>query len=156
MEGIETMFHQMKVPKDQCSFLRFLWWDDIDPDKGIIDYEMTAYVFGGALSPSYSNFALGRTAKDNEQQYGKEFTQILERSFYVDDLLKSLPTVKEAVDVTKQLQELCSRGRFNLAKFISNTQEVIQSISDDKRTPNVRKELVTLGNLPEEKALGVK
>ena len=133
-----------------------MWWDNSDPDKEIIDYEMTAHVFGGTSSPSCSNFALRRTAKDNEQQYGKEITQILERSFYVDDLLKSFPTVNKAVNGIKQLQELCSRGGFNLTKFISNKQEVIKSIPDDKRKPNIRNELVTLGNLPEERALGVK
>ena len=117
---------------------------------------MTAHVFGGASSPSCSNFALRRTAKDDEEQYGKEITQILVKSFYVDDLLKSFPTVIEAVHAIKQLQELCSRGGANLTKFISNKQEVIKSIPDDKRKPNVRNELVTLGNLQEEKALGVK
>ena len=70
--------------------------------------------------------------------------------------MKSFPTVEEAVHAIKKLQELCSRGGFNLTKFISNKQEVIKSIPDDKRKPNVRNELVTLGNLPEEKALGVK
>ena len=104
-------------------------------------------MFGGASSSSCSNLALRRTAKDNEQQYGKEITQILERSFYVDDLLKSFPTVKETVHAIKQLQELCSRGGFSLTKFISNKQEVIKSIPDDKRKLNVRNELVTLGNL---------
>ena len=148
MGDIEAMFHQVKVPKHQCSFLKFLWWDNSDPDKEIIDYEMTAHVFGGTSSPSCSNFALRRTAKDNEQQYGKEITQILERSFYVDDLLKSFPTVKKAVNGIKQLQELCSRGGFNLTKFTSNKQEVINSIPDNKRKPNIRNELVTLGNLP--------
>ena len=78
------------------------------------------------------------------------------KDFYVDDLLKSFPTVKKAVNGIKQLQELCSRGGFNLTKFTSNKQEVIKSIPDDKRKPNIRNELVTLGNLPEERALGVK
>ena len=84
MGDIEAMFHQVKVSKDQCSFLKFLWWDDSDPDKEIIDYEMTAHVFGGISSSSCSNFGLRRTAKDNEQQNGKEIiqiTQILERNF---------------------------------------------------------------------------
>ena len=97
-----------------------------------------------------------KTARDNEQQYGKEITQILKRSFYVDNLLKSFPTVNQAVNAIKQLQELCSRGGFNLTKFISNKEEVIKSIPDDKRKSTVRNGLVTLGNLPEEKALGVK
>ena len=111
------------------------------PDKEIIDYEMTACAFGGTSSPSCSNFVFRRTVKDNavirtvkdnavrgtvkdnEQQYGKEITQILKRSVYVDDLLKSFPTVNEAVNAIKQLQELCCRGRFNLTKFISNKQD---------------------------------
>ena len=43
MGDIEAMFHQVKVPDDQCSFLRFLWWDVCDTNKEIIDYEMTAH-----------------------------------------------------------------------------------------------------------------
>ena len=103
MGDIEALFYQVKVPKDQCSFLKFLWWDNSDPDMEIMDYEMTAHVFKGTSSPSCSNFALKGTAKDNEQQYGKEITQILERSFYVDDLSKSFPTVNKAVNGIKHL-----------------------------------------------------
>ena len=44
MGDTESMFHQVKVPKDQCSFLRFLWWNDSDPDNEIVDYEMTVDV----------------------------------------------------------------------------------------------------------------
>ena len=104
MVDIEAMFDQVKVPKDQFSFLKFLWWDGNNPD-----YEMTARVFGGVSSPCCSNFALTRTAKDNEQQYDKDVTQVLERSFYVDDLLKGFPIVKEVANAIKQLQEVCSR-----------------------------------------------
>ena len=93
---------------------------------------MTANGFEAASSSSSSNFVLRRAAKDNEQQYGKEITQILERSFYVD-LLMSFPTVNKYVNGIKQLQELYSRGGCNLTKFISNIQEVIISIPDDKR-----------------------
>ena len=71
---------------------------------------MTAHVFDGTSSLSCSNFAVRRTAEDNKQQYGKEITQILERRFCVDNLMKSFLTVKEAVNAIKQLQELSSRG----------------------------------------------
>ena len=50
MEDIEAMFHQVKVPDTQCSFLKFLWQEDSDTSKEIIDYQMTAYVFGGSSS----------------------------------------------------------------------------------------------------------
>ena len=82
---------------------------------------------------AHAHFALRRTAKDNEQQHSKEITQFLERSFYVDNLLKSFPKVKEAVNTIKQLQKLYRRGGFNITKFTSNKQEVIKLIPDDKR-----------------------
>ena len=64
-------------------------------------------MFVGASLPSRWNFVLRRTAKDNEQQFGQEVTRILERSFYDEDLLKSFPAVKKAVNKIKQLQEFC-------------------------------------------------
>ena len=61
-------------------------------------------VFVGASLPSCCSFVLRITAKDNEQQFDQEVTQILEVSFYVEDLLKGFPTVKKAVNKIKQPQ----------------------------------------------------
>ena len=38
-----------------------------DTSKEIIDYKMTAHVFGGSSSTSCSNFALIKIAMDNEK-----------------------------------------------------------------------------------------
>ena len=80
MGDIEAVFHQVKVPDDQCSFLRFLWWDDFDTNKEIIDYKMTD-VFGRASLPSCFSFALRKTASDNRTEYASDVTRILERTF---------------------------------------------------------------------------
>ena len=56
--------------------------------------------------------------------------------------------LKEAVDTISISNKL--------TVSISNKQKVIRLILDDKQKANVRNELVTLGNPPEEKALGVK
>ena len=69
MGDIEAMFHQVKAPDTQCSFLMFLWWEDSDISKGRINYEMTAHVFGGSTSPSCSNFVLRKTPVNNEELY---------------------------------------------------------------------------------------
>ena len=42
-------------------------WEDSDTSKEIIDYKMTAHVFGGSSSTSCSNFALIKVAMDNEK-----------------------------------------------------------------------------------------
>ena len=155
MGDIKTMFHQVKVPDTQCSFLKFLWWEDNDTSKEIIDYEMTAHVFGGSSSPSCSNYALRKTAMDNEELYGKDVATILERNFYVD-MLKSFPTAAEAITVIQQVKDICSNRGFNLTKFISNNTAVLKSIPDDSRRAALKDKELALGCLPEDKALGVK
>ena len=45
--------------------------------------------------------------------------------FYIKDGLKSVPTVEEAVILTKDVEEMCKRGGFNLHKFVFNSKEVI-------------------------------
>ena len=143
MGVIEAMFHQVKVTDDQCSFLRFLWWEDCDNNKEIIDYEMTAYVFGGASSPSCSNFGLKGTASDNRDEYASDVTKILEKNVYVDDMLKSFQTVTKARDVIRKVKELCVKGGFNFTKFTSNSEEVLKSIPDEGRRKNVSDEALT-------------
>ena len=81
MGDMEVLFHHVKVSNDQCSFLRFLWWRNCDTNKEIIDYEMTAHVFGGASSKSCSNFALKKAVSNNKHEYASDVTRIIERNF---------------------------------------------------------------------------
>ena len=83
MADIEAMFYQVKVPPEQRSFMRFLWWENSDTRKQILEYEMCAHVFGGTSSPSCSNYALKRTAADNQNQYGKNAADTLRKKFYI-------------------------------------------------------------------------
>ena len=123
---MQTMFQQVKVPDTHCSFLKFLCWEDSGISKDIIASEMTAHVFGGSSSPSCSNFALRKTAMDNEEHYRKDISTILERNFYIDDVLKSFLTVEEAITEIQQVKDLCSNGGFDLTKFISNNATVLE------------------------------
>ncbi|KAJ8364798.1 hypothetical protein SKAU_G00136290 [Synaphobranchus kaupii] len=78
MGDIEGMFHQVRIPTDDVDFLRFLWWPGGDTNQPLVEFRMTVHLFGAVSSPSCANFALKRTADDNE---GKE-----ERAKEVKDL----------------------------------------------------------------------
>lgn len=41
MADIEAMFHQVRVPDPDCSFLRFLWWPDGKLSCAVEEYQMT-------------------------------------------------------------------------------------------------------------------
>ena len=75
----------------------------------VIGYEMCVHVFGGTLSPGYCNYALRRTALDNVSSYSKEVTNTLLRNFYVDDVLKSVPLVRDALTLIQKLEIYAKR-----------------------------------------------
>lgn len=53
---IEGMFYQVRVPPNQRDVLRFLWWQDGDPDKPVKHYRMTSHLFGGGVEPQRCHF----------------------------------------------------------------------------------------------------
>ena len=83
----------------------------------------------------------------------KQFAECVNRSFYVDDILKSGETEEEAVSIIKQLMELMQIGGFNLTKFQSNRKEVMDCLPPQ----NVSQSTVTFskdgGNI--QKTLGI-
>ena len=64
---------------------------------------MEVHLFGATSSPSCSSFALRRTAEDNTGEFSEEVVKTVKRNFYVDDCLKSVKSVGNAVEVVDQL-----------------------------------------------------
>ena len=109
MCDIEAMFCQVKVTEQQRDLLRFLWWKDGDLANEPEEFRMTVHLFGAVSSPACANFALKRTADDNERDLGVEPANFLRKDFYVDDGLKSVPTIAEAVRLIRLIKEMCRR-----------------------------------------------
>ncbi|MBM6549457.1 A17 family peptidase, partial [Streptococcus dysgalactiae] len=111
-------------------FLSFLYWKDLNLEEKLIVYDMNAHPFGAKSSPFCANFALRKTAEDNDAEFLNFATSAVRSNFYVDDILLSLPSEKEAVSVASELVELLRRGGFNLTKWASNKPEVVKALID--------------------------
>lgn len=90
--------------------------------KDPAEFWMTVHLFGATSSP------LKASANDNEEELGSAPANFIQREFYVDDGLKSVASIEEAVALIKGTKEMCRRGGFNLHKFVSNSKDVIESI----------------------------
>ena len=154
MIDIEKMYFQILVADEHRNLLRFLWWKDGDMSKEIIDHEICVHVFGGVSSGACSNYALRRTAIENESNYDKDAAETLKNNFYVDDMLKSVENEDKAITLMKDVKLMCQEGGFNLTKLASNSKRVLQSIPEKVRKMGVKNSNL-LGSLPEERALGV-
>lgn len=153
MADIEAMFHQVRVAPSDCDAVRYLWWPDGNLDNPPEEYEMRVHLFGGVSSPSCANFALKKTAKDNEADFEPQVVETVERNFYVDDCLKSVSEEDEAVKLAKQLRELLARGGFKLTKWLSNSRKVIESLPESERASLLKN--LDFDSWSVERALGV-
>ena len=111
MADIKAMFYQLFVAEKHRSLPSFLWWENGNCDLSPQSYHMNVHVFGGASSPSCSNYALRKTAADNENKYGSEVAETLRNNFYVDDMLKSESHEENAIKLIEGLRKMC-RWRF--------------------------------------------
>ena len=72
MADIKSMFYQVLVPPHQRRLVSYLWWEESNLSKEVVDYQMCIDIFGGASSPSCSNFALKKAATDNSDNFGQD------------------------------------------------------------------------------------
>ncbi len=154
MADIESMFYQVRVPREDADFLRFLWWPNGNLDQDEEEYRMRVHLFGATSSPSCSCYALRRTAEDEINNTTPEAAQTLLRNFYVDDCLKSVATEEQAVILASDIRVLCNRGGFHLTKWTSNSRTVLSSIPEERATDMKDLDLES-GLLPMERALGI-
>ena len=114
---------------------------------------MQVHLFGGASSPSCSNFALKRTAEDNKTEFDPQTVETVKKNFYVDDCLKSVKSDDEAVRMASQLRELLARGGFRLTKWNSTSRKLIESLPESERAEKIKD--LNFDKLSVERVLGV-
>ena len=75
--------------------------------------------------------------------------------FYVDDGLKSVPSVKTAIDLIRNTQAMCAKAGLRLHQFSSNKKEVIQAVAPEDRAKGLRELDLACDPLPIERTLGI-
>ena len=154
LTDVEAMFHQVRTTVSDRDVLRFLWWPGGDLEARPVVYRMKVHLFGGTWSPSVCIYALNRTARDFGESYDDETKSTVLRNFYVDDCLKSVDTPQQAVKIALELGELLKKGGFRLAKWASNSKELLECFPPEDRSAGSTAAMTDDSPL-EERALGV-
>ncbi|XP_023197668.1 uncharacterized protein LOC111610010 [Xiphophorus maculatus] len=128
---IERMFHQFSVTPESRNYLKFLWWKGGDLEKEPQEFRMTVHLFGAASSPGCANFGLKHLAQQHKANYPQAAT-FIEKNFYVDDGLVSVPSVEEAKKLIIESQELCKKGGLRLHKFNSNKEAALTCLDSSE------------------------
>lgn len=152
---IEQMFYCFVVQEDHRDYLRFLWYEDNDLTKEVVDYRMRVHVFGNSPSPAVAIYGLRMAAKEAEGEYGTNARNFIEQDFYVDDALKSFPTEAEAIDILQRAQKMLALSNLRLHKIASNKVEVVSAFPSEDRAKEIKELDLTTDKLPVQRSLGV-
>ena len=153
---IEQMFYGFLVREDHRNFLRFLWYRDNNPDKDLVEYRMRAHVFGNSPSPAIATYGLLKIATASEKQFGSDVKEFIERNFYVDDGVASLPTVEHAVGLIRKTQEACKKeGNLRLHKIASNKKEVMTAFPPEDLAKDLKGLDFACDDIPVQRSLGL-
>lgn len=77
------MFYRFLANSEHRDWLRFLWYENNDPDQPVAIYRIRAHVFGNKPSPAFATFGLRKAVQNADE----DMKQFLNRDFYVDDAL---------------------------------------------------------------------
>ena len=108
---VQQTFHCFVVQEDHRNFLRCLWYHNNDLDNEVVEYRMQINVFGNSPSPAVTMYGLRRAALEGERECGQKVRQFVERNFYVDDGLLSLPTEEAAISLLQNTQKMLALSK---------------------------------------------
>ena len=147
---IEKMFLQVKLAPEDRDVHRYLW-RDLKFNETPKVYRMQRLTFGVNSSPFLAISTVHAHAKKYAELFPNAVQEILQ-NMYVDDVLTGADTVDSTVKLQQDMSEIMMKAAFNLTKWASNSQLVMDAIAPAKRASS---SLVEFESSEPLKALGV-
>jgi len=131
---IEKAFLMVGINERDRDMLRFLWFANAkEPDPDIVELRFCRLVFGLRPSPAILGATIDHHLETHKDQ-NAEVVNCLKNSLYVDDFVSGAENEETAFQIYKDAKGIMSAGGFNLRKWNSNSQNLVQSINSSEST----------------------
>lgn len=127
---VQKMYRQFWVAKEHREFQRIVWRRS--PNEPIRDYRLKTITYGTSSAPFMAVRAMRRLAEDERMRYPLA-SEVVQRDFYMDDLLTGADTDAAAIHLKDQLLGLMQSGGLPLLKWASNSMAVLRTIPVEQR-----------------------
>ncbi|XP_050495535.1 uncharacterized protein LOC126876672 [Bombus huntii] len=123
---VEKMYRQFLVRPEDRKFQQILWRN---ADGEVDTYQLNTVTFGLSAAPYLAIRCLKQLADDEGHRYPRAAT-VLQRDFYVDDVLTGVDTRVEAQSLRTELTELLKLAGLNIRKWASNDRELLRGLPE--------------------------
>ena len=124
---IRKMFNQVLVHPDDQVFHRFLWRSDKSETPSV--FQWLRLNFGDKPAPDIASNAINYLAKVSQVEF-PDAAQELRDHAYVDDIAGSKGNLTEAKKITKEIDTVLGKGKFQIKLWHSNCSEIDQSCGE--------------------------
>ncbi|XP_062704517.1 uncharacterized protein LOC134286848 [Aedes albopictus] len=124
---IREMFHQVLIREEDQRCQCFFWMND----RGDTEvYAMQVMTFGACCSPTTAQFVKNSNADRFISKYPTAH-QAITKSHYVDDMLSSVDTDEQAIQLAKDVKHVHEQGGFEIRNWISNSKTVLAALQGE-------------------------
>ncbi|XP_062708860.1 uncharacterized protein LOC134288330 [Aedes albopictus] len=127
---IAKMYRMIRV-QPQDYLLQSIKWRN-DPSEPLRTYELTTVTYGTSSVPYLATKCLQRLAEDGKASHPVA-SEVIEKDFYVDDMLTGVDTVDEGRQLVTEVIELSNSAGFTLRKWNSNSAELLEVVPENLR-----------------------
>ena len=132
---IQDFFYQVECDPLDRPALRCLWWSDETMSK-TITLQANVHIFGAGSSPAVAHFVLRHHAEQIRNRYPSDVCNAIRNLMYVDDMLASTHTEKEAKELKENLEKAFAEGGFKITKWRSNIPELSEKADSITTSPS--------------------
>ncbi|XP_062704228.1 uncharacterized protein LOC134286610 [Aedes albopictus] len=132
---ITKMYRQVVVDERDTRFQRIFWGKQ--PTDPLRVLELNTVTYGTASAPFLATRSLVQLARDEKSEYPAAAEVVCE-DFYIDDVLTGANTVAEAVRLRMDLQEMLAKGGFDIRKWCSNSDAVLEDVPEEEKEKLVK------------------
>lgn len=125
----EKMYRQIEVNALHQPYQRIHWRDENQP---VVEYELAMVTYGTACAPYLSIRTIHQLAIDEKPNFLTAAERTLE-DMYVDDFISGCDSVDDAQNLQRVMSQHFRNGGFNLRKWSSNSQLVLDNIPSTNR-----------------------
>lgn len=116
---------------------------------------MRVHFFGNSPFPAVAIFSLQQSVQCCETESDLDVKQFVTRNFYVDDGLKSLPTVEMAVTLLRKTCDILAKSNLRLHKITANRKEILDAFPSQDHAKDLKDFDLEVDALPMQYSLGL-
>ncbi|XP_060864276.1 uncharacterized protein LOC132940560 [Metopolophium dirhodum] len=131
-DNVEKMFRQIKIDPRDRDFQRILWRPE--PDDALESYRLTAVTYGTTLASFMATNCFISLAEGSKYS-DPEVSEIIQRDFYMDDLMSGADTIDECSRLQKWRSAILASANLPLRKWFSNSSELLKPIGKSSNDP---------------------